>query len=166
MTPADLMRAAAMAVVRKLMAGDDVLRLVAVADALEAAAGEEVSIGAAQALMDLKSARLRLDPPLLSPVEDDWTAEDDCAVAAGQVAELLDAMSLEQIERVLAVARAVARPVDIIRSIDTTRRPALHLQIKAQDFVEEVRGLASVEEIEGAVAAALASDDDEPDAKT
>lgn len=164
MTPSDLLRAAVVAVVRELMSGDDVMRLVAIADVLEAAAGEEASIAVAQALMDMKSARLRLDPPPLPP-PDDWTPADDVAVVAGQVAELLDAMSTDQIERVLEAAKAVAlEPSELIQTIDTTRRPALHLQIMAQDFVEQVRGLASIEEIERAVAVALASEDNEPDA--
>lgn len=114
MNPADLLRAAAVAVVRELMVGDDVMHLVAVADAIEAAAGEEVSIAAAQALMDLKSARLRAVQEanlvaLYVEIEaiEDWTPADDRAVAAGKVAELLDAMSLEQIERVLAAAREI-----------------------------------------------------------
>lgn len=44
-----------------------------------------------------------------APLNDDWTPDDDRAVAAGQVAELLDAMSAEQIERVRAAAQEILK---------------------------------------------------------
>lgn len=102
---------------------------------------------------DTERVLMRLEPS--PPLEDDWTPDDDRAVAAGQVAELLDAMSAEQIERVRATAQEILRSDNLITSIDTRRRPALHLQIKARDFIAEVYDLAERDEIEKAVSLAI-----------
>ena len=121
LTPAELLRSSTMAVIGEIMSpkpGEeiDVVRLISIADSVAAIAGalEPVPIDVAQALMNLKSARLRVAQDanlagLYAKIETigNWTPADDRAVAAGQVAELLDAMSTEQIERVRLFAKGI-----------------------------------------------------------
>jgi hypothetical protein len=123
MRPEDLLREATTHLVREMMTspdeatepGNHAWHCVGVADGIENIFDRlgYWSVAASQARMNVKSAKLRtiktaVDAARADAIErDDWTPEDDRQVLVGQIAEQIEGMPIDQLDRVLEAVRGI-----------------------------------------------------------